>query len=87
MKHHSTQFFIRLFFILFLFVLKSAKALIILIAFFQVLSISVDKRPIDSLVTISQHLLSYFFDILEYITGISSIPPFPFSPWRNRYDP
>lgn len=87
MKRHKSDVFIRLFFILTLIWIRSYQSIIIFIALFQLFAIFFEKKPIDSLVIISQYLLSYIFDILEYITGISSTPPAPFSPWRNRYDP
>lgn len=86
-KQHKADVFIRLFFILVLAVFNQSKPILVLIFLLQLLAIVFDTMPIFSLVTISQYILGYFFDILEYLTGITPIPPFPFSPWRNRYDP
>jgi hypothetical protein len=87
MKQYKSEALLRLFFILMLLWLHAVKSLIIIIAILQLLTISIEKKPIDSLIIISQLLLSYVFDIMEYLTGISPKAPFPFSPWRNRYDP
>lgn len=87
MKRHKDNPIVRLFFLLLILSLHSLGNVLFFIAIIQLIAIYTQKTPVDSLVQISQYALSHLFDILEYLTGISSIPPFPFSPWRNRYDP
>lgn len=87
MKKHQSEVFIRILFMILLLKLEYLRPALIFIALIQLLSIFFDKKPILSLVIISQYALSYLIDIFEYLSGIHSSPPFPFSPWKNRYDP
>lgn len=87
MKQHNKDLIVRLFFVLLIVSAYPILKMLLFIALVQMLSLYTHNLPVDSLIVISKNLLSYLLDALEYLTGISSTPPFPFSSWRNRYDP
>jgi hypothetical protein len=66
------------FFILLLFLIWPITAIIALIGIIQTTAQLFGGSKIDSLMTFSTELISYFTNIAKYITGLKDKAPFPF---------
>ncbi|MCP8352062.1 DUF4389 domain-containing protein [Candidatus Synchoanobacter obligatus] len=86
MPKNTSSILIRVFFSLLLIFLAPMLGVIILIAIIQTTLTHLSHQPNMHLLDISKYIISYICQIVEYLTMVSHTPPYPFSPWNNRYD-
>ena len=70
--------------VLFMFAYGLAKAILVFVAFFQLVSILVTGSANLPLLIFGKNLSVFIYEILEFQTFNTEIRPFPFSPWPEE---
>lgn len=70
--------------VLFMFAYGLAKAILVFVAFFQLISILITGRANLPLLIFGKNLSVFIYEILEFQTFNTEIRPFPFSPWPEE---